>query len=1254
MIKLYRFLKLGLLILSFLFFLESNRVVGQTILINELLTSNKTTNQDEDGEFSDWIELFNNSSEPINLEGWGLSDNSTNPFKWIFPSLIMEPGDYLLVWASGKNRSPNGYEEGLRLDMYKDIGGYGINDLVSHPKYPGNPDISTIVYNYFEAPSNIGDYYGQRMHGFLKAPVSGNYIFGISGDDHSVLYLSNTKSASDAVKIAEVPGWTNIHEWHKYPAQTSTPISLVEGEYYYLMALMKEDAGGDNLAVRCEFPDGAIEAPMSATYFYLLGVETHTNFSISSAGESIFLTRPDGTLEHSVAAVILPTDVSYGLNLEKSEYVFFKNPTPRAQNYHIGYSEIINEVPLFSHSGGFYTEAFNLTISTTNPEHSIIYTLDGSEPDAANIGGTSYIYKNSYPNGSFLSSQFETHLYSEPIAISDPSSNPYEHAAINTLFSFSTHLPNSNMYKGMVVRAKYYKADALTQASSTHTFFINPLGYNRYELPVVSIAVNDSALFGYYKGIYVAGKVADDYYAQNPGVSWNGGLPANYNQRSYEWERNGHLEYFSVKDQTRYAHEVGIRTHGGWSRANYIKSLRLYARTPSGSGTWFEYPFFGDLPKKGNTSQYVQSFRRVLLRNSGNDYDHTLYRDALMQELVKHLPISTMAYQPVVHFINGEYWGIINMRERYDEYYIQSHFGVNPDDVAILRGGEIIDVGLPQDRDHFLETVSYSVDNNMENSEHFEWVKSRIDIENLANYYAAQIYFYNTDWPQNNISFWRSRIGTYSPSSPSGHDGRWRWLLYDTDFGMNLYDGNGHTQNGLSRIIESANDQSSHLFRQLLLNPEFRSLFINCVSDQLNTCFHPSYINSKIDAFNEVLAGSRAEHWQRWRSGTDNGAIMKAFADQRPSYMRQHLQSGLNLAGTSTLTIIREGGEGLVKVNSVLINNETPGTENPEMVYPWTGIFFKNVPITITAINTPGYIFSHWKGLSGISEYQQTIQVSLESNTAYLTAVFTEAPELDLIHHWHFNNLPTENLESIISDYSQTTDAGTLTYPGFGIGYMDMVTEGSSLNSREVEASLALRVRNPSDTRAVELKVSTTGYKNVVLKYATNRTNSGAEFQNIYYRSSTNDDWVLFKQGIAINTIYQIVEVDFSNIQAANNNPNFEVRIAFSGSNISGTSGNNRFDNITLEGHAKTTNLVADQSQPKILIFPNPATDKFMVKSDVIIKQLQLRNLQGNIILDQSIDAYYATIDISKMMGGLYIVTVQTISGTTMNKLLIK
>lgn len=1251
------FLLLALFLFLQLLFTKGVQAQGgsSNILINEFMSSNSSTIADEDGDFSDWVELYNPTQQDVNLNGWGLSDNISNPFKWILPEVIMKPGEYLLIWASGKNRTPpqDGLQQGVLQQVYLDISGYKVEDLINSPTYPGSPSYSKIFTHLFEAPIDVNDNYGQRMHGLLKAPETGMYTFWISGDDNCQFFLSTDDQPSNVALIAEVPEWTNSREWEKYPQQQSEEIHLIADQYYYISALMKEEAGGDNLAVGWKKANGVLERPMSASNIYVAAGELHTNFSISSDGEPLLLTDPLGKTVHFISEVELISNISYGLIEGESGFWYFDQPTPGDKNDTPGYNQILESNVQFSHDEGFYTQDFYLTLSSNDPDVNIYYTLDGSEPSPANLAGTTYNYKNNYNSDSYLSRKTETYIYDEPIHIKDRSSNPYELGTINTTFSNSTWLPRGNYFKGTVVRAKAVKSGALSPYSSTHTFFVSPQGDDRYDLPVVSVATDESGLFDYKHGIYVAGEVAANWAATHQGEQWDGGRPANYNQRGLAWEKPAHFEYFGDDGTSEYRHNVGLRIHGGWSRANNRKSLRLYARNSYGTGNRFYYPFFGDLRAKGNPDLQVKDFRRLILRNSGNDYEATLYRDALMSDLVKHLPFTTMAFQPIIHFINGEYWGIMNLRERYDQYYLESHFGVSPEDVAILDAWGNIDEGYPEDRAHFFNVVDFAEQNNPVTQSNYDWIKERVDVESLAQYYAAQIYFYNTDWPQNNMTFWRNRVGNYSINTPQGMDGRWSWMLYDTDFGMSMWE-QKYQLNGLSRVMRSdASDPSSRLFRRLLQNTEFKNQFINIVSDQLNSCFKPAYVLEKVDFFNAELSGSRAEHYNRWRSGGDEGEVIKTFGRQRPGFVRTHTRSQFGLSENVQLVVSKEGG-GSVKVNSLLIDSNLPGLSDKLSPYPWVGIYFKNIPIKMKAIDTMGYRFSHWTGVSDLMKEEREIEVALTQSSS-ITAVFTQV-ETHLIHYWHFNDLPKGMIAKVDADQSLLNIPGVIYYSGSGDGYMDRVSEGTEINAQgNTDSGVALRVRNPSNNRYLELELPTTGFESIKVSYAVTRTTNGSESQSLFYRTSKNGSWSQFRENVVITEGYQQVNLDFSHLEDVNNNEYFAIRIAFTGEAASGISGNNRFDNVVVQGFADTTGI--NEPEEDALLFsvsPNPATDEVNIVSTYLLETIELADMNGRRVKFEYAEGYTHTMHISELPSGLYLLTVRNEVKTEYVKLLIK
>ncbi|HLN95540.1 MAG TPA: Ig domain-containing protein [Flavobacterium sp.] len=208
------------------------------------------------------------------------------------------------------------------------------------------------------------------------------------------------------------------------------------------------------------------------------------------------------------------------------------------------------------------------------------------------------------------------------------------------------------------------------------------------------------------------------------------------------------------------------------------------------------------------------------------------------------------------------------------------------------------------------------------------------------------------------------------------------------------------------------------------------------------------------------------------------------------------------------------------------------------------------------------------------TSYTVTATNAAGSTTATIQITIVAASPAILVHYWNFNSLPTGTLTTVAPDSSMLA-AGTasITYPGTGAGYLDQVNPGSDLNAQEsAPAGLALRIRNPSDTRTLLIKASTTGYKDVVVSFATTRTSSGASEQVYSYTIdgvnfiTTSLPITTFSPGI--DPSYAVVNLDFGAITGADNNPNFALRIGFGGTTASGTSGNNRIDNVAISGRS--------------------------------------------------------------------------------------
>ena len=1177
------------LFLLVLFFMFPNLVSSQEIRINEFMSSNALTIEDDDGEYSDWIELFNPGSESIQLEGWGLSDNNTSPFKWIFPEYVIEPGEYLLVWASGKNRRFKKGEQvnGILREVYSNIPGTSLQDLILNADYPGNPTSQQIIKDKFEAPNNVADNYGQQMHGLLKAPATGNFIFWISSDDHGQLFISTDRNPANLNMIAEVPGWTQSREWGKYPEQQSEPVFLEEGKYYYFRAMMKEGGGGDNLAVRWQWPDGTKEEPVSAEHlFYEGNLPLHTNFSIDAEGEPLILTDNLGNVIDALLPLNIPVDISYGRSPDTaSEFVYFSTPTPGKQNNTAGFSEFL-EPPVFSHKGGFYHENFQLSISSSQPGVSIVYTLDGSEPFSGNLTPETYSYQNQYRQqpgsaaGPLLTRSYRSYNFSTPLQIYNRTSEQNQISLISTTYdSYPWYFPSTPVDKAIVVKARAVKDGALPSEIVTHTYFVTENGQNPYSLPVISIATQENHLFDYRDGIYTAGEDFENWRTSNPNAEANGGSNANYHRNDMQWEYPASFEYFEEDGNNALNQEIGLRIHGGWSRSSASKSLRIHARNIYGKST-LDYPFFKD--------QDYNSYKRILLRNSGNDYWFTWFRDAAMQEMVRHMHFETQAYQPSIVFLNGEYWGILNIRERFDKHYVARKFNIDGEKVDMLTGNNSVETGDPS---HYMETLDYIKQNGLQAGEHYEYINSRISVESFTDFIVAETYLVNTDWPGNNVKYWRHKVPQYNPSAGPGKDGRWRWMMYDTDFGFGLYDNNSYTKNMFEFLTGPPSDWpnpawSTFLFRSLLENEDFRINFITRYSDQLNTAFKPEVVKPVIERMKKGIEPEIAKHFERWKApgNPDNWNkkvdVMYNFADQRPAYIWDHLKSFFNLEEKYNLTVnVSDATHGHVIVNTIALKKETRGVnENP---WPWQGNYFKKLPLRLEAVPEKGYEFVKWEGGSAVY-HEAVITVNPESDQQF-TAVFEKAAKTDeLIHYWNFNatnNLLHPTYTLISAKLEPAILSGELSEITFDTG-----SGFAAANARYGnEAGTHLRVNYPTGV-SLTMDIPTTGFSKIKIMYETRRSGQGAGKQIIEY-SVNGTQFIKFTEVTVEDNDPSLILVDLSAVINTNNNPNLKLRITFEQAG-GGIEGNNRFDNITVEGiPGDGVNL-----PPEVLILPEDLT----------------------------------------------------------------
>ncbi len=474
--------------------------------------------------------------------------------------------------------------------------------------------------------------------------------------------------------------------------------------------------------------------------------------------------------------------------------------------------------------------------------------------------------------------------------------------------------------KTTVLRAVCLAEGCLPSDLLTATYFI---GERNFDLPVVSLVADPLHLWDNMYGIYVDGI---------NGIPGNGqSQPKNYNQ---DWSRPANFELIDTSGVPQLNQELDIAIAGGWTRANGLKSLKIQPRSKFGNNH-LDYDFF-PVSKPGHL------YKDIMLRNSGNDNGRTQMRDGFIVSILQNrIDLEYLAYEPAVLFINGKYYGIENLRERSNKDLIYSNYGLEEEDI-ILDG--VPDVDLFPLTPEYAELHQFIEELDMESDTAFRAVCRRIDMENYLHYQLFEIYVANTDWPHNNFKLWKRKV-----------DGKWRWIVYDLDFGFN--GANGPSHNTLAYALGEGNSWgqwSTMMFRRLMLNTEFRQRFIDNFCVELSKTFEPERVIAILDSMAPKIANEIVYHKQRWGSSANfenDLESMRSFARERPNNILSQLGSRY-LGGASNALIKLSANHPRA---SFYFNNAYIQDAEIDLRY------FLQQQITIRAARVPGMQFSHWE-----------------------------------------------------------------------------------------------------------------------------------------------------------------------------------------------------------------------------------------------------------------------------------------------------
>lgn len=666
--------------------------------------------------------------------------------------------------------------------------------------------------------------------------------------------------------------------------------------------------------------------------------------------------------------------------------------------------------PVFSKEGGFYTQSFAVNLSLPKElegtDSKIYYTLDGSVPDpakavkrseqAATPTPSPTPTPTPKPNGGWGGWGGWGGDWNRGGSGSKRGVNPnvpkgtflYEKDGEVTLLSKPV---SGNYLAGTVVRAVVVDANGKASDPVTQSYFVGGDAPTRYTLPVVSLVTDPNSLYDSKTGLF-----------------------NHYDESGREWERPGVFQFY-VDGKEELDMNIGIRLHGAYSRQYDFKSFRLYARDEYDTQKWFKYDFFEDsvIPavESNSSKDPIEKYKHIILRAGGNEAsagDSTMFRDALIQSFMTDTGLDLQSYQPAIVFLNGDYYGMMNIRERFDQYYFSTHYNISKDKVAIYNfsyddntGNRtvVMDEGTDEDKKYLEDFYQYVEDHDLSQAENYAWVTERLDMENYMNYIAVQLFCCNHDWPGNNCRAWRY---TGEPMDAYGLDGKIRFCLFDTEYSLNLY-GQEETKPTFDAFAAATasgqkkwpnQKDATVLLRKLLENDTFRIEFCTRYMDLLNTRFSAKNTVPRVNEMAENIKKAFNESSSKNQLGPqDNGLKeVRNFLSSRGTNAFKELQKHAGVGNQYRLTLaMNETGFGSFDVNTIKGLTKDAGEVNGDK---WTGFYGADMPVTVTAVAAEGYHFSHWKEFPENTDATYVIDPSRGiSENVELTPVFAEGPD---------------------------------------------------------------------------------------------------------------------------------------------------------------------------------------------------------------------------------------------------------------------
>ncbi|MBO6077081.1 MAG: CotH kinase family protein [Fibrobacter sp.] len=901
------------------------------VVFSEVSPSNANF-KDNDGNDPGWLELYNTSDAPVSLKGIALSNDAKFPRRWVFGDATVPAKGHMIVFLSGKN--------------YADY-------------IPPSDSVNMITTECSsEASSGTGMWGGFDFGDFGggMGDFGGGIGGGIGGGAGAGAATGNTGNAEN------LPGQSSLCFNEGGVNQVGAVMKVAQGGTYTRVVVNSGSAklgNADQLVIRgfitkthkirVNFKEGNDlsawtgknlrgTGDSSSVYYVRLG-DNATDIKRSNVTATTFATETQGSESTTIKVT------SYIARRRGHEpHTTFKAEDQGGVLYLVSETGVLDSV-----------------------RYSAVPTGASWSRDAAGKWG--FATPSPYGNtvGEVFAEQAQTNevnipvsgFYSSPVSVTFPAGTRCEQGGTEPTTNSPVVDQTLNISATTVLRCRVFTTGSYPSEEIIRTYVFE----TQPSIATLFVTTDPLSMFSPDTGLYMTGNGAAMMDPKKGANFWsNRELPV-------------YVELFEPGSPKTPAFGVmgDYKISGQYSRAKEKKSFSVTLREEYGDKR-LKYPLFPDYPE-------LKKFKAFSLRNFGNNCGNDYVRDRIGTQMTEGLGVDYQHGRYVVVFYNGKYYGLHDLRERNNEYFYETRYGLDPNDIDLIDATNEASTGSATD---YLAMLDWLQSNELTSDANYQKIADQIDVDNYMNYMQAEMFLNNGDWPHNNMKKWRV----------ASLKSKWKWFMYDVDFGFGVsyntqnsnvfsYVTNRNGTNGMGMMPGMGGGQqaggsiSEHtiLMIRLLENENFKKAFINRFCVLLSMNFSADRLVKQIDDLQAQVQSEMNRDIEFWgfdaSSYSSNLEKIKSFAQSRQQTIMSEMQQYFSLDEPVAVTLSTQGS-GKILVHNLALDQSSMAVN-----------FYSGIPVTVTAESNAGAVFNGWS--DGVQEATRTFN---PGEVTTLTATF--------------------------------------------------------------------------------------------------------------------------------------------------------------------------------------------------------------------------------------------------------------------------